>query len=375
MPSPESGRRPYTPLSPLRQLPSTEHPGSGRPSPPVTARCTVYRRPGPDVAHGAVVPGERTEIDPDGDATGLLAELHDSLGDGDFCWIDVSEPDAVFMHRLAEVFGIHELIVEDAVSAHQRPKFEHYGNQILFVLRPVNYISGGTDPDPTPDVTTGEIQTILGSDFVITVCHGETPDPTVRIEKNLRRLFLPQTVLYSLADDVVDHYLAVSDELEDDVSAMETTVFAPGNGFDIQEVYLQMREVLEVRHAIDPLTVALRLLMDDQHVIVEESRAYLRDVLDHQILAADRIGNHAERLGSLVDAAAAMISLQQNTDMRRISAWAAVAVVPTLIAGIYGMNFEIMPELTWPFGYPLVICVMISICTGLIALFRHNRWL
>lgn len=338
-----------------------------------TAHCTVYRR-GPGGDH-APFSAHRTVLDVDHDDHDRLAGIHGSLGDGDFCWIDVTEPDARFMHLLAGVFGIHELIVEDAVSAHQRPKFEHYGNQLLFVLRTVHYRSGGTSPDGRPDVTTGEVQIILGPDYVITVGHGETPDPTDRVERNLRRLFLPQTVLYSLADEIVDHYLAVSLELEDDVSDMETAVFAAGSRFDIQEIYLLMREVLEIRHAIDPLTVALKLLLNDHDVIVKASRNYLRDVLDHQILSADRTGNHAERLGSLVDASAAMISLQQNTDMRKMSAWAGVAVVPTMIAGIYGMNFENMPELSWSFGYPLVIAVMLVICGSLIVLFRRNHWL
>lgn len=365
--------------------------GAGGSGSTLRASCTVYRRDASsDAADSSDAPGtagngdsgdatrftaERTVLDVAHDDPELLARIHGSLGEGDFCWIDVAEPDSVFMHRLAGIFGIHELIVEDAVTAHQRPKFEHYGNQLFFVLRTVRYVSGSAAPDGTPDVTTGEVQTILGPDYVITVGHGETPDPTDRVEKNLRRLFLPQTVLYSLADEVVDHYLSVSLELEDDVNVMETAVFAAGSRFDIQEIYLLMREVLEIRHAVDPLTVALKLLLNDHDVIVEGSRTYLRDVLDHQILSADRTGNHAERLGSLVDASSAMISLQQNTDMRKMSAWAGVAVVPTMIAGIYGMNFEKMPELSWPFGYPLVMLVMLVICGGLIALFRRNRWL
>lgn len=339
--------------------------------------CAVYRSPGPlqDAATHNPFTVERAVLTHRALDSEVLRRAYTSLEDGDFVWISVAEPDAELMHRLADVFGIHDLIVEDAVAAHQRPKFERYGRQIMFVLRTVSYVPGGEDPDLTPDVTTGEVQVILGPDFVITVGHGETPDPTSRVETNLQRVFLPQTVLYSLADEVVDHYLAVSVELEDDVSDMETTVFAPDAGFDIQEVYLLMREVLEIRHAIDPLTVALKLIVNDHDLIVAESRTYLRDVLDHQILAADRTGNHAERLGSLVDASAAMISLQQNTDMRKISAWAAVAVAPTLIAGIYGMNFDSMPELHWTFGYPLIIGVMLCVCSGLIAVFRHNRWL
>ena len=347
-----------------------------RPDPDTRDHCTVYRAPEEPGDSSDPVPFtlERTALTHTDVDTEVLRRAHDALDDGDFVWVSVDRPDDDLMHRLAAVFGIHELIVEDAVTAQQRPKFERYGEQILFVLRTVSYVRGGDDPDDTPDVSTGEVQVILGPDFVVTVGHGETPDPTAKAEFNLQRVFLPQTVLYSLADEVVDHYLSVSLELEDDVNDMETTVFAPGTSFDIQKVYLLMREVLEIRHAIDPLTVALKLLVNDD-TIVKSSRTYLRDVLDHQILSADRTGNHAERLGSLVDAAAAKISLQQNTDMRKISAWAAVAVVPTLIAGVYGMNFDEMPELHWSFGYPLVIVFMLLVCGGLITVFRHNRWL
>lgn len=346
------------------------------------AHCTVYHadnradnRDSSSGAAAAVGSAERFELNTTTGDVEALRHAHESLGEGDFCWVHVSEPDEAVMHRIAEIFGIHELVVEDAVTAHQRAKFERYKSQLLFVLRTVNYTPGGTDTDLTPDVTTGEAQVILGRDFVVTVTHGEAPDPTDRVTENLKRVFLPQTVLYSLADEIVDHYLDVTLQLEDDVIAMETTVFAPSISFSIEEVYLLMREVLEIRHAIDPLTVALKLLVSDHDNIIDDSRTYIRDVLDHQILAADHTGNYAERLASLVDAAAAKISLQQNTDMRKISAWAAVAVVPTMIAGIYGMNFKEMPELDWAVGYPLVVCLMVSICVGLIALFRHNRWL
>ncbi|WP_297008585.1 magnesium and cobalt transport protein CorA [uncultured Corynebacterium sp.] len=338
-----------------------------RTAPTVDARCTVYRAGG----EGRV---ERFDPAAVGDGDGLL-HARESLRDGDFCWVSVTEPDGTFMRHVADVFGIHDLVVEDTVAAHQRPKLERYDSQLMFVLRTVNYTPGDAGNGFTPDVTTGEVQVILGADFVVTVGHGATPDPSERLTENLERVFLPQTVLYTLADEIVDHYLEVSLRLEDDVSAMETTVFAPAIGFSIEEIYLLMREVLEIRHAIDPLTVALKLLVTDHDHFVDDSRNYLRDVLDHQILAADRIGNYAERLTSLVDAAAAKISLQQNTDMRKMSAWAAVAVVPTLIAGIYGMNFERMPELGLSFGYPLVIAIMVLFCVSLIALFRHNRWL
>lgn len=349
-----------------------------RPLPTAEAHCTVFRAGAPEyLSAGGSGSGtaERFTIGVSSDDVDGLRHAHDALGDGDFCWVHVTEPQDAFMRRIAEIFGIHELIVEDAVAAHQRAKLERYRNQLMFVLRTVSYTPGDADNDLTPDVTTGEVQVILGEDFVVTVSHGNVPDPTERVTENLERVFLPQTVLYSLADEIVDHYLAVSLQLEDDVSAMETTVFAPSVNFSLEELYLLMREVLEIRHAIDPLTVALKLLIADHDNIVDESRTYIRDVLDHQILAADRTRNHAERLASLVDAASAKISLQQNTDMRKMSAWAAVAVVPTLIAGIYGMNFERMPELGWSFGYPLVIGVMLLICVGLITVFRHNRWL
>jgi magnesium transporter len=337
-------------------------------------RCAVFRAP---ANSAAPVPTDSGHVPP---RTFPLAESSqirqalDSLGDGDFLWISLASPDDRQMRNVAEVLHIHELIVEDAVTARQRPKVERYGSQVLVVLRTVKY-TRADETTPTPEISTGELLVILGDRFIVTVTHGVVPDPMERLSRDLVRDFHPRTVLYTATDLVVDHYTAVADDLEDDINAMENAVFAPSGDFNIEDVYLMMREVLEFRHAIDPLSPALRRLLDEHGLFSGESHSYFRDVVDHQFHAADRVRNFAERLSSLVDAAAAKISLQQNTDMRKMSAWAGIALVPTIFAGIYGMNFERMPELSWTFGYPLCILVILAICGWLFLLFRRNDWL
>lgn len=341
-------------------------------------RCVLFRPgAGTGSAAGSGRPRRRAVPLTDSGDIGDIGRVRDTLGepgDASFLWISLHSPTAERMRGIADVLRIHDLIVEDAVTARQRPKVERYGAQVLVALRTVNY-SHGDDSDPTPDVSTGEVLVILGDRFVVTVSHGAVPDPLDRVTDDLVRDFRPQTVLYSVTDLIVDHYTTVTDELEDDINAMENAVFAPTGHFDIEDVYLMMREVLEVRHAIDPLTPALRRLLEEPDLFSGESHSYFRDVVDHQVHVADRVRNFAERLRSLVDAAAAKITLQQNTDMRRMSAWAGIALVPTIIAAIYGMNFERMPELTWPLGYPLCILAICAICGWLFILFRRNHWL
>ncbi|HCT13988.1 MAG TPA: magnesium and cobalt transport protein CorA [Corynebacterium nuruki] len=298
----------------------------------------------------------------------------DSLDDDGFLWISLASPTTAEMRAVADVLHIHDLIVEDAVTARQRPKLERYGSQVLVVLRTIAY-TRDDDAGRTPDVSTGEVLVILGDRFVVTVSHGRVPDPLERLTHDLARDFRPHTVLYTATDLIVDHYTAVADEMEDDINELENAVFAPDGHFSIQDVYLMMREVLEVRHAIDPLTPPMQRLLTEPDLFSGESHSYFRDVVDHQVHAADRVRNFAERLRSLVDAASAKITLQQNTDMRKMSAWAGIALVPTIVAAIYGMNFEKMPELTWPFGYPLCLLAMLAVCGWLLFLFRRNKWL
>ena len=309
-----------------------------------------------------------------------VQQLHDGMTTDEFCWISTRAPRVSHMRTLAEVFGIHELIVEDAVLGRQRPKFERYGDQAVLVLRSLSYSGGdgGGDGTGRPEAAVGEVQLILGQGFLISVTHGPAasiPDITTRLQGDLDRSFSPHSLLYAYTDDVVDNYLRIAEELEDDINALEDAVFDPDGDFSIQDVYVQMREVLTIRHAVEPLTPALKGLDGASDLFPEHDHSYMRDVLDHQLQTAARIDGYTDRLSGLIDVASARISLQQNTDMRKISAWAGVIAVPTLFTGFYGMNFVHMPELGTSWGYPAVIIAIVASVVLLVRVFRRNGWL
>jgi magnesium transporter len=307
-----------------------------------------------------------------------LAEVR-SRGEG-FAWVGLHSPDVDQMNSVAKVFGLHELMVEDAVHAHQRPKLEIFDDVLFLVLRTVNYVEHESITTANEIVETGEIMIFVGADFVVTVRHGEhsgLAGVRADMDAHPQRLVLgPTAVLHAIADHVVDSYLAVTESVERDVDLMEEDVFSPRGRVAIEQIYLFKREIVELRKSVNPLASPLQRLGHDTTVgISKEVRRYLRDVQDHHTIVAERIAEFDEVLSALVEAALAKVAVQQNTDMRKISAWVAIAAVPTMIAGIYGMNFDQMPELRWNFGYPVVLCVIVTICTGLFVTFRRNHWL
>lgn len=300
-------------------------------------------------------------------------------GEG-FVWLGLHAPDEGQMNGVAECYGLHELMVEDAVHAHQRPKLERYDDVAFLVLRTVSYVEHESVTTANEIVESGEIMVFLARDFVITVRHGEhsgLAGVRHRLEANTERLALgPSAVLHAVADHVVDEYLAVTGSIERDVDVMEEEVFSPNHHVPIENIYLLKREVVEMRRAVGPLNLALqRLGSDHNDLISKEVRRYIRDVVDHNTQASDRIASYDEVLSSLVQAAVGKVSMQQNIDMRKISAWVAIAAVPTALAGIYGMNFDHMPELHQVWGYPAVLLVMATVCTVLYFNFRRNNWL
>lgn len=330
--------------------------------------CGVY-------CQGRRLPGKYTHAA----ALTKVREL-ESEGKDAFVWIGLHEPDAHQMQAVADVFSLHELAVEDAVHAYQRPKLERYDRTLFLVLKTVNYVEHESVAKAREIVETGEVMIFVGPDFVVTVRHGEhggLAGVRAQLEASPSALALgPYSVMHAIADHVVDHYLDVTDLMEADIDAMEEDTFSPRTRTNVECIYLLKREVVELRRAVSPLTTELqRIGTDHSDLISVEIRRYMRDVLDHAIKASDRVSSYDEMLSSLVQAALGKVAMQQNVDMRKISAWVAIAAVPTALAGIYGMNFDHMPELHWTFGYPAVLALMATVCLLLHRTFRRNDWL
>jgi magnesium transporter len=305
-------------------------------------------------------------------------DLHElrslAKGDGDFVWLGLHEPSEVELEDVAVAFGLHHLAVEDAVNAHQRPKLERYDESLFLVLKTLWYV------DAEDAVETGEINMFVGSDFIVTVRHGqgsELHSARLQLESNAQVLTHgPSAVVYAVCDTVVDGYTDVVGSLQTDVDEVEESVFSPARTNDSVRIYTLKREIAEVRRAVLPLREPMRRFALGAVSGVDDAAApFFRDVADHLARAADDVDTLDNLLSTAFDAHLARISVQQNDDMRKISAWVAMAAVPTMIAGIYGMNFEHMPELGWTYGYPLAVFVMVVICGGLFRLFKKSGWL
>lgn len=295
-----------------------------------------------------------------------------------FVWVSLEEPTKEHMMKVAERYGVDELIVEDAVTAHQRAKLERYEDQLFSVIRSVQYAGDRDIEDRRDLINTGEVQMVVGRKFIIVVSHGtRLPHPDTRLDDAPEmRANGPLAIAWAIADYLVDEYTRIAEQLEGEVDALEEEVFTLRSEFNIENIYTLKREILEMRHAIDPLIPALRsLIQDHKDITSKQLRAFFRDVLDHAIQAADRVDSYDERLSSLIDAGVAIISLQQNQDMRTISSVVGMAAAPTLIAGIYGMNFANMPELQWQYGYYVCLGLMVFVVGLMWWWFKRNNWL
>ncbi|MGE2836350.1 magnesium/cobalt transporter CorA [Mycobacterium sp. SMC-4] len=330
--------------------------------------CGVYR-------NGRRLPGDYGHAD-------ALAKVHEieAAGEQAFVWIGLHEPDEHQMQAIGDAFSLHRLAVEDAVHAHQRPKLERYDDTLFLVLKTVTYVEHESMAKAREIVETGEIMIFVGPDFVITVRHGEhsgLAGVRRRLEASPSTLELgPYSVMHAIADSVVDRYVEVTELIEGDIDAMEENIFSPRSATNIESIYLLKREVVELRRAVGPLATDLqRIGSEHADLIHVEIRRSMGDVLDHTIKAADRIASFDDLLSSLVQAALGKVAMQQNQDMRKISAWVAIAAVPTALAAIYGMNFDHMPELRWTWGYPAVLGLMAAVCVLLYRTFRRNSWL
>jgi magnesium transporter len=293
---------------------------------------------------------------------------------GDFVWVGLHEPSEEELATVAEEFGLHPLAVEDAFSAHQRPKLERYEHTLFLTVKTLWYV------DADDAVETGEINMFVGDDFVITVRHGSGSElHSARRDLEAKSAVLthgPSAVVYAVCDRVVDGYLAVMSSLEEDVDEVETSVFSPQRTNDSARIYTLKREIGEARRAVFPLRDPMRRFATGAVPGIDElSAPFFRDVLDHLNRVAETVDALDQLLSTAFDAHLAQISVQQNEDMRKISAGAAIVVVPTLIAGVYGMNFHHMPELSWTFGYPYAILLMASACFLLWLWFKRSGWL
>ncbi|MDQ0580316.1 magnesium and cobalt transport protein CorA [Streptomyces rishiriensis] len=348
------------------------------------------RRPRVDLSHPARSPLGSSVVNcvayRDGVRAPSGADLVDTVervrkqGHG-FVWLGLHEPTNDEFAGIAELFDLHPLAVEDAVEAHQRPKVERYGETLFAVFKTVCYVEHEELTETSEVVDTGEIMVFVGRDFVITVRHGrhgslgplreELESDTTQLAKG------PSAVLHAVADHVVDDYLDVIDSVQEDIDRVETDVFAAnGARADPGRIYQLKRELLELKRAVVPLGRPLLDLADRPVRVVDpEIQAYFRDVSDHLLRATEQIAAFDELLNSILQAHLAQVTVAQNEDMRKITAWAAVIAVPTMVCGVYGMNFDHMPELHWRFGYPLVIGVISVACWVLYRGFRRNGWL
>ena len=322
---------------------------------PVIVDCAVY------------VQGHRVATEPK--VSGVCERARSEDG---FVWVGLVEPTVEEFEQVRAEFDLHELAVEDAVKAHQRPKLEHYGETLFVVLKTVNYV----DSDELVEI--GEVMLFLGERFLISVRHGPGGGlGTVREEIEQRPVLLahgPSAAVYALVDRVVDAYGPVASALEDDIEEIEASVFSETRLNPVERIYKLRREILEFHRAVAGLNHVLEALVAEP-LIAKPIRDYLRDVADHAARVADQVDSFRELLTSILQANLTRVSVRQNEDMRKISAWVAIIAVPTMIAGIYGMNFEHMPELGWRFGYPAVLLVIASACSVLYVRFRRSGWL
>jgi magnesium transporter len=289
-------------------------------------------------------------------------------------WIGLHSPSQEEFSAVAKEFGLHPLAVEDTVKAHQRPKLERYGENLFVVLRPAHYL------DNLETVEFGEIHVFVGENFVVSVRHGEASElrqvrRRLESEPELLR-HGPMAILYAIMDRVVDEYAPVVEGLQTDIDEIEEEVFG-GNAGVSRRIYALAREVIGFRRAVEPLTPIVEGLTKGEVYAVfdTELRRHLRDVQDHVMQVTERVEGFHELLRNILDVNLTLVGISQNDETKKISAWAAIIAVPTIITGIYGMNFDYMPELHWWLGYPYALALILVMGLVLHRLFKRSGWL
>jgi magnesium transporter len=291
-----------------------------------------------------------------------------------FIWIGLHEPKEDLLRQVQQEFGLHDLAIEDAHRAHQRPKIEWYGESLFVVLRTaqMNREQGRID--------FGETHIFVGARYVVSVRHGSSlsyAEVRSRCETTPQLLCKgPGFALYALMDFIVDQYFPIVDVLEDELEALEAEIF--GEAFSREtthRIYQLKRQLLEVKRAVSPLVdMCNRLMRFDLELIPEDTRPYFRDVYDHVIRINEMVDTLRELLTTALEANLSLIAVGQNEVMKKLAGWAGIIAVPTMIAGLYGMNFDFMPELRWSFGYPLVLGGMLVACGSLYVYFKRSGW-
>ena len=371
-----SDRPPEVSPLPLPPSPPADHSPNLRPRPAGRERKSPTRKGGVKavVDCAVYVDGRRQPPVSPEDALRVATES------GGFVWLGLYEPTQAEFDAISGRYSLHPLAVEDAVYAHQRPKLERYDDALFMVLKTATYVAHEELTATSEVVDTGEVMVFLGANYVITVRHGGhsgLAELRHRLEEQHELLCLgPAAVLYAVADLVVDTFVDVAGAVEEDVDELEASVFSPDRTDDIGRLYHLKRELMQLRRAVSPLEVPLSKLADRPiDVIPEAIRSYFRDVLDHAIRVRDQVASLDELLSSILQASLARTSLADNEDVRKISAYAGIIAVPTAIAGIYGMNFDYMPELRWRYGYFMVLLIIALSCVFLYRAFKRNNWL
>jgi len=292
-----------------------------------------------------------------------------------FVWLGLAEPDEEMLAEIQQEFSLHDLAIEDAARAHQRPKLERYGDSLFVVLRTAHL-------DPTTGgIDYGETHLFVGANYIVSIRHGRSlpyTDVRTRCEASPDLLAKgPGFVLYALMDFIVDQYFPLVDAFEDKLGALEDNIFSQTLTRETTEqIYQLKRELLEVKRAVAPLVdMGNRLVRADLALIPDAARVYFRDVYDHAIRINEMIDTIRELLTTALEANLSLISVSQNEAMKRLAAWAAIIAVPTMIAGVYGMNFKFMPELDWLWGYPVTMAAMGATCGFLYYRFKRAGWL
>jgi magnesium transporter len=305
-----------------------------------------------------------------------IDDIGEVLRRGDrFVWLGLYEPDEALLKRIQAQFHLHDLAIEDAGSAHQRPKLEHYEDSLFIVLRTAQLATSARR------IEFGETHVFLGENYIVTVRHGSLQSHVglrARCECTPHLLAKgPGYVLYALMDFIVDQYLPIVQSLEAELQEIEDQVFGEvGPGDSSARIYRLKRDLLALRRAVSPLVeVCNRLMRFEVANIPDDTRPYFRDVYDHVVRLNEIIDTQRELTTAALEANLALLSVAQNEHMKRLSAWAAIIAVPTMIAGVYGMNFQHMPELAWRYGYFVSIGLMAFACTGLYYGFKRSGWL